>query len=116
MPGLKFALLQPAGSNPAQLLSQGWHLWMIRLCQLPELTQPSASAWFEVGWEALKDATGGNVASIPELAKLGESSAAYARRKATTDLGKFGKQTSRIQDQIEKLLRKAFLARFGNPF
>ena len=61
VPGLNYALRQPAGLNPElyeqELLAQGWHLWMIRLCQLPELTQASAPAWFEVGWEALKEAT-----------------------------------------------------------
>jgi len=118
-PGLKFYLRQPAGTNPKlhenELQSQGWHLWMIHLCQLPELTKDSALAWFNVGWEALKEATGGNVASVPELAKLGKSNAEYARRKATTERGKRGKQISRIESQIKKLLEKAFLKRFGNP-
>ena len=115
-PGLKFFLSQQAvgmvaNQREKHLLAQGWHLWMIRLCQLPELTKASAPAWFEVGWEALKEATGGNVASIPELAKLGESNVAYG-----VSIGlKSGAQSCRAKDQIRKQLRKAFLVQFGNP-
>lgn len=116
---LKRALCRPTAANPKQwekhLLAIGWRTWMIRLGQLPELTQASAPAWFEVGWETLKDATGGNVISVPKLANLGKSNADYARRKATTERGKLGKQTSRIEVQIKSLVRQAFLKRFGNP-
>jgi hypothetical protein len=116
---LNRALRRPAAANPKQwekhLLAIGWRTWMIHLGQLPELTQASAPAWFEVGWEALKDATGGNVVSVPELASLGKSNADYGRRKATTERGRLGKQASRVEVQIKSLLRKAFLKRFGNP-
>jgi hypothetical protein len=116
---LRRALCQPADANPKQwekhLLAIGWRTWMIQLCQLPELTQASALAWFEVGWEALKDAAGGNVASVHELAGLGKSNADYAHRKAATKRGRLGKQASRVEAQIKSLLRKAFLKRFGNP-
>lgn len=119
-PGLKFFLNQQAiGMNAdareRHLLGQGWHLWMIRLSQLPELTQASVNAWFEVGWELLRDATAGNVASVPELATLGKSNAEYGRRYATTQRGKSGSQNSRMEGQIRSLLRKAFVSRFGNP-
>ena len=100
-----------ANQRENHLLAQGWHLWMIRLCHLPELTEASASAWFEVGWEALQKATGENVTANPELAKLGKSNAAYGN---TIGL-KSGAQSCRAEDQIRKLLRKAFLTRFGNP-
>ena len=115
-PGLKYCLSQQAiGMESKQrekyLLAQGWHLWMIRLCHLPELTKASADAWFEVGWDALKEAAGGRVATVEELKKLGESNAAYGK---TLGL-KTGGQNSRAADQIKKLLRKAFHARFGNP-
>jgi len=118
--GFKFYLSQQAlgmetRHREEHLSVQGWRVWMTRLCQLPELTQDSAPAWFEIGWQILKDATGGNVASNPELAELGKSNADYARRNATTSRGQLGKKTSRIESQIKKLLRKAFLARFGNP-
>jgi hypothetical protein len=98
-----------------QLQSQGWYPWTIRLFRLPELTKASAPAWFDVGWELLKAATGGNVASVPELARLGKSNADYGRRNATTGRGQSGNQNSRVESQIKKLLQKAFLARFGNP-
>lgn len=116
VPGLRFFLSQQAvGMDVAQrekhLLAQDWHLWMIRLCQLPELTKASAPAWFEIGWEALQDVTGGNVLSIPELAKLGKTNAAYGESIGL----KSGAQNCRAKEQIRKLLRKAFLARFGNP-
>jgi hypothetical protein len=116
MPGFRFFLSQQgvgmdANQREKHLVSQGWHLWMIRLCQLPALTQASAPAWFEVGWEALKEATGGNVASNSELAKLGKSNAAYGDKIGL----KSGAQNCRAEDQIRKLLQKAFLARFGNP-
>jgi hypothetical protein len=115
-PGLKFYLSQQAiGMESKQrekyLLAQGWHLWMIRLCHLPELTKASVDAWFEVGWDALKEAAGGRFATVAELKKLGESNAAYGK---TLGL-KTGGQNSRAADQIKKLLRKAFHARFGNP-
>jgi len=110
-PGLKFYFRQPAD----QLHSQGWYPWIIRLFQLPELTNISAPAWFDVGWELLKDATGDKVASVPELARLGKSNADYGRRYATTGRGQSGNQNSRVEGQIKKLLQKAFLARFGNP-
>jgi len=45
---------------------------------------------------------------------LGETNAEYGRRRATTNRGKHSKQKSRLETQIEKLLRKAFLCRFGN--
>ena len=117
---LKNLVVQTKDANSPErweqrLVSQGWPRWVVRLLQLPELTQASAPAWFEVGWEALKDATGGNVVSVPELASLGKSNADYARRKATTERGKLGKQTSRVEVQIKSLVRKAFLKRFGNP-
>ena len=75
----------------------------------------SSEGGFEVGWEALQDATGGNVSSIPELAELGKSSADYGRSMAITQRGRLGKQTSRVETQIHRELKKAFLVRFGNP-
>ena len=115
-PGLRFYLNQQAvgmetDQREKHLLGQGWHRWMIRLCQLPELTEASAPAWFGVGWDALRDATGGDFTSFPELARLGESNANYGK---TLGL-KTGAQKCRRADQIKKVLRKAFLARFGNP-
>lgn len=116
---LNRALRRPAAANPKQwekhLLAIGWRTWMIRLSQLPELTQTSAPAWFEVGWAALKDATGGKVLSVPELASLGKSNADYGRRKAATKRGQLSSQASRVEDQIKSLVRKAFFKRFGNP-
>jgi hypothetical protein len=45
-------------------------------------------------------------------AAIAKSNAAYGNRIGL----KSGGQNSRAEDQIKKLLRKAFLARFGNPF
>lgn len=96
----------------ARLVAQGWPRWIVRLHQLPELAADNADDWFEVGWEVLQAATGEKVLDIPELAELGKSNAAYGNRIGL----KSGGQNSRAEDQIKKLLRKAFLARFGNPF
>ena len=96
----------------ARLVAQGWPQWIVKLHQLPELAADNADDWFEVGWEALQAATGEKVLDIPELAELGKSNAAYGNRIGL----KSGGQNSRAEDQIKKLLRKAFLARFGNPF
>ena len=99
----------------ARLVAQGWPRWVVRLLQLPELTAASADDWFHVGFEALKEAACGNVVSIPELAALGKSNAVWwAGKHATTNRGKTGYQKSRAAKQIETLLRKAFVARFGN--
>ena len=98
----------------ARLVAQGWPRWIIRLHQLPELTADSAEDWFEVGWEALKEATGGDVTQNRELAALGKSNAEYGRRRATTKRGQTGAQRSRAEGQIKLLLKKAFVARFGN--
>jgi hypothetical protein len=97
-----------------RLVAQGWPRWVVRLHQLPELTNACADDWFDVGWEALNEAASGDVTLIPELALLGKSNAAYGRSRATTKRGEHGKQKSRMESQIESLLRKAFIRRFGN--
>jgi hypothetical protein len=97
-----------------RLMSQGWPRWIVRLHQLPELTADNADDWFEVGWEALKEATGDDITLNSELAALGKSNAEYGRTRATTERGQTGNQKSRAESQIEALLRKAFVARFGN--
>lgn len=112
---LSGANVMPTQKWEARLVAQGWPRWIVKLHQLPELTQASAPAWFEVGWEALKEATGGDVASNSELIKLGKSSADYGRSMAITKRGQLGKQTSRVETQIHRELKKAFLVRFGNP-
>ena len=96
-----------------RLVSQGWPRWIVRLHQLDEITADNADDWFEVGWEALKEATGGDVTENRELAALGESNVKYGQRRAT-GRGKTGKQKSRAESQIKVLLQKAFVARFGN--
>ena len=98
-----------------RLVAQGWPRWIVRLHQLRELTAASASDWFEVGWEALQEATNGDVTKNPELIALGKSNADWARNRATTKRGKTGEQKSRAESQIKKVLRTAFLRRFGNP-
>src|SRR5208282_3802733 len=97
-----------------RLVTQGWPRWMVRLHQLPALTKKSASDWFEVGWEALQEATGGEVTTNSELAALGKSNADWARSRAT-GRGKTSAQKGRAESQIKKVLRTAFLRRFGNP-
>jgi hypothetical protein len=98
----------------ARLVAQGWPRWIVRLHELPELTADSAENWFEVGWEALKEATGGDVTQNRELTALGKSNIEYGRRRATTKRGQTGAQRSRAENQIKPLLKKAFVARFGN--
>jgi hypothetical protein len=98
----------------ARLVAQGWPRWVVRLHQLPELTAANANDWFEVGWEALKEATGGDVTLNRELAALGNSNVEYGRHRATTVRGQTGAQKSRAENQIKTLLQKAFVARFGN--
>lgn len=109
----------PEQCSPAQwerrLKQQGWPLWIVRLHQLPRLTKKSADAWFEVGWLALHEATGDNLAQIPELAALGKSNVDYAIRRVGTDRGERGKHKSRMESQIKRVLRNAFLSRWGNP-
>jgi hypothetical protein len=92
----------------------GWPAWVVRLVQLPPLTKASAPDWFDCGWAALKEAAGGSVASIKELRHVGDSNAAYAKRSCTSDKGRTGKKTGRIESQIRARLLEAFVARFGN--
>lgn len=98
-----------------RLVAQGWPRWIVRLHQLPEITKANADEWFEIGWEALKEATGGDTTQNPELAALGESNAKWGRDMATTARGKTGEQKGRAESQIKQVLRTAFLRRFGNP-
>lgn len=98
-----------------RLVAQGWPRWIVRLHQLPEITKANANEWFEIGWEALKEATGGDMTQNAELAALGESNAKWGRDMATTARGKRGEQKGRAESQIKQVLRTAFIRRFGNP-
>jgi hypothetical protein len=79
-----------------RLVLQGWSPWVIRLHTLPALDSRSAGDWFEVGWQALGEATSGKLTSIPQLAVLGKTSAGYCDKR-----------------QIKMRLKKAFMSRFG---
>jgi hypothetical protein len=95
------------------LVSRGWPVWILDAVDLPPITKDTARLWAKSGWAALKEAAGGDVTSIPELAAKGESNAQYARRRATTEKGKKGRQASRKETQIKKLFIKSFVSRFG---
>lgn len=95
--------------NPA-----GWPDWIVSTVKLPPLRKDTAPQWFDVGWQMLTVAAGGDVTTLQELAPVGESNRRYAKRLATTAKGKSSPQTSRQASDIRKTLRKAFLARFGN--
>jgi hypothetical protein len=79
-----------------RLVLQGWSPWVIRLHTLPALDSRSAGDWFEVGWQALGEATSGKITSVPQLKVLGKTSAGYCDKR-----------------QIKMRLKKAFLSRFG---
>ncbi|HXB60868.1 MAG TPA: hypothetical protein VNU95_14945 [Candidatus Acidoferrales bacterium] len=96
------------------LVRRGWPMWILDAVDLPPITKETSQLWAKTGWVALKEAAGGDITSIPELAKKGESNAQYARRRATTEKGKKGRHSSRKETQIKKLFIKAFVARFGS--
>jgi hypothetical protein len=106
---------EPLPQRKKRLKARGWPEWVVKLHQLPELTKVSAPDWFEIGWQVLQRANGGDVTSNPELAALGKSNVEYGRSRATTKRGQTGKQQSRAKGQIRRLLRDAFLSRWGNP-
>lgn len=102
-------LAQVLRLNPA-----GWPGWVVSAVHLDPLRKDTAPQWFDVAWQMLAEAAGGDVTTIKGLFPVGESNADFAKRRATTAKGKSGSQTSRRESDIRKALRKAFLARFGN--
>jgi len=92
----------------AQLIRRGWPKWIVDAACLPKFSNESAKDWFEVGWAALKEAAGGNVASIKELEPVGFSRAHYESEKGSSQRI----QGSQRQALIHDRLRDAFLARF----
>lgn len=102
-------LTQVLRNNPA-----GWPGWIVSTVQLPPLRKDTAPQWFDVGFQMLAEAAGGDVTTLQDLVPVGESNTHYAKRRATSAKGKNGPQTSRRESDIRKALKKAFLARFGN--
>ena len=91
-----------------QLVAQGWRDWIVELVNLPPFSNETARDWFEVGWLALKEMAGGNVATIKELRTVGESRAKVWRDYDAT----LGQQENQRERQIHDRLLEAFQARF----
>jgi hypothetical protein len=96
------------GEEKERLIAQGWPRWIVDLVNLPPFSNEAAKDWFEVGWAALKEMTGGNVTSIKELRPIGESRAKEWRAQGASVAQQENQRECGIHDQ----LRKSFLHRF----
>jgi hypothetical protein len=92
----------------AQLVAQSWPAWIVDFVNLPPFSNKTAKDWFEVGWAALKEMAGGNVATIKELRPVGESRAKEWRDQGASVAQQENQRECSIHDQ----LLKYFLHRF----
>jgi hypothetical protein len=92
----------------ARLMAHGWAKWIVDLVNLPPFSNESAKDWYGVGWAALKEMAGGNVATIKELRPAGESRAKEWRDQDASVAQQENQRECSIHDQ----LLKSFLHRF----
>jgi hypothetical protein len=90
--------------------------WALECAELPPLESEGAwEKWFDVGWMAVIDATGGHPEKDARLAPIGayrkdHSVRTHSQRELTEKTGK-----SNIKDGIRQALRAAFSRIAGSP-